>query len=209
MAISIVIADDHGILRGGLRSMLNAEPDMEVVGEAADGEEALRVTQNLKPKVLLADISMPGPSGIDVARELSERLPETLTIVLTMHEDPGLVAEAKEAGAKGYVTKREAESELIRAIRMVVAGKAYWPGGCPTDGPRQATDAGTTEIPGLQPEDLQLLSLIAHAATGGQIAAAMALTPESVDARRKRLMDKLGLRNRVDIFRFAQEHGII
>lgn len=207
--VSIVIADDHGVLRGGLRSMLNAEPDLRVVGEAEDGNGALRLTQELGPDVLLADISMPGPSGIDVARDLCCAGARTHVVVLTMHEDPCLVLEARQVGAKGFVTKRSAESELIKAVRVVAAGGMYWPQQASSDSRRHSGEGDGNAAPqSLQPDETRLLLLVARACTNVQIAAELGLTLEGVDERRKQLMEKLGLRNRVDIFRYAHDHDI-
>src|SRR6516162_3485128 len=101
MPINILIVDDHGIVRAGLRSLLTGEPDLQVIGEAVNGVDALRLAVELRPQVVLADISMPGPNGIELARELAHRLPGTAVLVLTMHDDPGLVREARKAGARG------------------------------------------------------------------------------------------------------------
>ena len=125
MAISIVIADDHGVLRAALRALLKAEPDMEVTGEAADGFETIRRAQELKPNVLLLDMSMPGPGGIEITRQLQKTLPETRILVLTVHEDERLVREAIHAGAAGYIIKRAFDTELTNAIRAVAEGNLY------------------------------------------------------------------------------------
>ncbi|RME85107.1 MAG: DNA-binding response regulator, partial [Caldilineae bacterium] len=119
MPIRILIADDHGVLRAGLRALLNAEPDVEVVGEAADGHEVLHLAQELTPDVVLLDISMPGPGGIEVTRQVKQALPDTRVLILTVHEDESLLREAIQAGAAGYIIKRAVESELINAIRAV------------------------------------------------------------------------------------------
>lgn len=209
MNVSIVIADDHGVLRGGLRSMLNAEKDLRVIGEAEDGHRALKLTRQLRPDVLLADISMPGPNGIELARELCLDDEPTNVIILTMHEDASLMYEAQQAGARGYVSKRSAESELIRAIRTVMTGAPYWP---PDEVPatwceQQQADKKTQ--PDLLPDEARLLLLIARACTNLQIAGELNLTLEQVEQKRRQVMDKLGLRTRVDIFRYAQEEGLI
>jgi len=125
MPIRILIADDHGVLRAGLRALLNSEPDFQVVGEAADGQTAARLAEELRPDVALLDLSMPGQDGIQVTRQLKQTLPETHTLILTVHEDEGLLREAIKAGASGYIVKRAVESELISAIRAICAGSLY------------------------------------------------------------------------------------
>jgi two-component system response regulator NreC len=130
MSVDIVLADDHGVLRGGLRALLNAENDLEVIGEAASGDEALRLAADLQPDIVLLDLNMPGPGGIEVTRKLHDLVPETRVLVLTVHEDEGLLREAIDAGASGYIIKRAVESELINAIRAVARGEMYI-GSCP------------------------------------------------------------------------------
>ncbi|MGE5602728.1 MAG: response regulator transcription factor [Nitrososphaerales archaeon] len=123
--VRIVIADDHALVRAGLRMMLEDEPDMEVVGEAADGAQALGLALALAPTVVLADISMPPPDGIELARRLSRDLPGVKTIMVTMHEDADMLRDALAAGAAGYVAKRSGPDEMLRAIRAVAAGEIY------------------------------------------------------------------------------------
>ncbi|MCP4543955.1 MAG: response regulator transcription factor, partial [Chloroflexi bacterium] len=125
MSIRILIVDDHGVLRAGLRALLSAEPDLEVIDEAAGGHEALRLADELRPEVVLLDISIPDLGGIEVARQLKKILPETRVLILTVHEDESLLQEAIRAGAAGYIIKRAVESELIDAIRAVWRGDLY------------------------------------------------------------------------------------
>ena len=125
MAIRILIADDHGVLRAGLRALLKTTPEMRVVGEAADGQETLRMADRLRPDVVLLDISMPEPGGIEVTRQLKETLPKVRVLILTAHEDEALLRAAIEAGASGYIIKRAIESELISALYTVQSGEVY------------------------------------------------------------------------------------
>jgi DNA-binding NarL/FixJ family response regulator len=125
MSIRILIADDHGVLRAGLRALLSAESDLEVAGEAADGGETLRLVSELDPDVVLLDVNMPGPDGIEVTRRLKAVKPEVRVLILTVHEDEGLLREAIRAGASGYILKRAVESELIYAIHAVWRGDLY------------------------------------------------------------------------------------
>ncbi len=125
MSIGILIADDHGVLRAGLRALLNAEKDLNVVGEAADGQEAFRTARELRPDVVLVDLSMPGLNGIEVTRQLKESHPDMAVLILTVHEDESLLQEAIRVGASGYIIKRAVESELINAIQAVSRGEMY------------------------------------------------------------------------------------
>ncbi len=210
MAVSILIADDHGLLRAGLRSLLNAEPDLEVIGEAADGDAALSLAEELRPDVLLADISMPGPNGIQVARALKRTAPETRVLIVSMHEDRGLMREAVLAGATGYIPKRAVEAELIKAIRTVANGGTYLQGGLDAAGdgalPTSPREAVTVV---LGPEETELLRLVARGYANAQVAQALGTTTETAERKRAGLMSRLGLRGRVDAVRYAREHGIL
>ncbi len=125
MSFRILIADDHDVLRAGLHALLSIEPDLEVVGEAADGREALHLARELNPDIVLLDLVMPGLGGIEVTRQLKKLLPDTRVLILTVHEDASLASEAMQAGAAGYLIKRAVESELINAIRAVCRGDLY------------------------------------------------------------------------------------
>ncbi len=127
MAVSIVLADDHAVLRGSLRYILTCEGDLQVVGEAEDGQGALALAEQLQPDILLADINMPGPDGIEVTRILRQKLPSVRVLVLTMYDDRATLREVMAAGAGGYVPKRMAVEELVKAVRTVAAGESYWP----------------------------------------------------------------------------------
>lgn len=145
MPIAIILADDHGLLRAGLRNLLNAEADFRVVGEAADGDIALRLALEGEPDVLLADLCMPGASGIEIARALHAQASTTRVLIVSMHEDSGLVREAAGAGAAGYVSKRAAETELIQAVRVVAAGGTWWPGPALCQGNAARTGCARTQ----------------------------------------------------------------
>ncbi len=211
MTLRILIADDHGLLRAGLRAMLRSEEDMEVVGEAADGYEALTLSTRLKPDVVLADISMPGPSGIEVAQELKRLQPETRVLILTMHEDGGLLQEALRAGASGYLIKRGAEADLIGAIHTVSRGEIYvhddMKPALPKDWRAPAAGPGSkgTQLTG---QEADVLRLIAHGYTNRRIADMLALDSHSVESICSDLMAKLGVRGRVGLIQYANEHGI-
>ena len=212
MAISVLIADDHGVLRGGLRALLKGEPDLEVVGEAADGDAALDLAASLQPNVVLADISMPGPSGIDIAARLKTSQPGTHVLILTMHEDGSLVEEAMRAGASGYIVKRAVEAELITAIRMVAVGGQYvHPGiGAGVSAARRPGREPVAALAAVLTErENEILRLTAQGRTTQQSAQTLGIEPEAVEAQRATIYKKLGLRGRIELTKYAQEHGLI
>jgi two-component system response regulator NreC len=212
MPVRILIVDDHGVLRAGLRALLSAEFDLEVVGEAVHGLEALNIASKLKPNVILLDLSMPGPSGIEVARELKQKLPEIRILILTVHEDETLLQEAIRAGASGYILKRAVESELIDAIRAVSRGEVYVHPAMTrallnTLAPVPASHGASAEP--LTPREIEVLRLIAQGHTNRQMADLLSISIRTVESHRSNLMNKLGLRSRVDLVRYAKEHKII
>jgi two-component system, NarL family, response regulator NreC len=209
--IRTLIADDHGVLRAALRALLNGRPDLDVVGEAADGNEVLRQAGDLRPDLVLMDISMPGRTGIEITRELKQLLPEVQVLILTVHEDEELLREAMRAGASGYVVKRALESELLNAIAAVMRGDLYvhpvmtralvadlTNPGLPADGHAEQ----------LTPRELQVLSLIAKGYTNVQIADTLMLSVRTVESHRANIMGKLGLHNRAELVRYAMAHRL-
>ncbi len=214
MTVRILIADDHGVLRGGLRVLLNAQPEMQVIGEAADGQETLKLAEELRPDLVLLDITMPGPDGIEVTRAIKARQPNALVLILTVHEDQELLREAMRAGASGYVIKRAAQSELLNAIDAVLRGDLYIHpamtrallagGGVPT--PRAGMDE-----PGdiLTRREAQVLSLIAQGYTNLQIADTLVVSVRTVESHRANIMTKLGLHNRAELVQYAMTHGLL
>jgi two-component system response regulator NreC len=212
MAIRILIADDHGVLRAGLRALLNAEPDLQVVGEAAEGNEALRLARALQPDVVLMDISMPDLGGIEAARQLVGRQPNSRVLILTMHEDKALLQEAIRAGASGYILKRAVESELVNAIRAVMRGDLYiHPGMTRALLPDRAPEASSKEtaagVP--TPREMEVLRLIVTGHTNRQIAGILTISVRTVESHRASLMGKLGLHSRVELVRYAAKHGLL
>jgi len=211
MPIHILIADDHGVLRAGLRALLNAEPDLEVIAEASDGNDVLRLANELRPDLVLLDISMPGPGGIEVTRRLKEALPELRVLILTAHEDESMLREAVQAGAAGYIIKRAVESELINAIRAVWRGDLYVHPAMTRALLRETSLFPATPEPSvgsLTPREIEVLRLIAKGYTNGQIAKELNLSVRTVESHRANLMSKLELRSRVELVRYAMEHGL-
>ncbi|MEO8357489.1 MAG: response regulator transcription factor [Chloroflexota bacterium] len=212
MTVRIVLADDHGILRAGLRNLLNAEPDLEVVGEAADGVEVLEMVEASNPDLILMDISMPHMGGIDVLQHLSAKQPASKVLMLTVHEDESLLKKAIRAGASGYVVKRAAESELITAIRTVMRGDIYIHPAMtrvllrdlvPVPASKLATDNTLTH------RELETLRLVARGHTNNQIAEILCISARTVEGHRANLMDKLGLHSRVELVEYAEHHGLL
>jgi two-component system response regulator NreC len=212
MPIRILIADDHGVLRAGLRALLNAEPDFEVVGEAADGHAAVRLAEELRPDLALLDLSMPGLDGIQVTRQLKQMLPGIRTLILTVHEDEGLLREAIKAGASGYIVKRAVEAELISAIHAISSGNLYVH---PSMTRVLLRDLSPTLVPEeapsepLTPREIEVLRLIAQGHTNRQVAEALQLSVRTVESHRANLMSKLGISSRAELVRYAMEHDLL
>ena len=212
MSIRILIADDHGVLRAGLRALLSAESDLEVAGEAADGGETLRLVSELDPDVVLLDVNMPGPDGIEVTRRLKAVKPEVRVLILTVHEDEGLLREAIRAGASGYILKRAVESELIYAIHAVWRGDLYVH---PAMTRALLQDLHSTlvadeaPVEPLTPREMEVLRLIAEGHTNRQIAEVLSISIRTVESHRANLMSKLGLHSRVELVRYAKRHGFL
>jgi two-component system response regulator NreC len=212
MTIRILIADDHSLIRTGLRTILNAHPGFEIVGEAADGSEALRLAQELRPDVVLTDISMPGPvgGGITVARRLKETQPNIRVLILTVHEDESLLREAVRVGAAGYIVKRAAETELINAIEAAYRGDLYiHPAMTRVLFKEPAATPGPLLDEALSQREIDVLRLLAKGYTNRQIADVLNLSMRTVEGHRSNLMSKLNLHSRVELTSFAEEHGLL
>ncbi len=213
MTIRILIADDHGVLRAGLRALLSAEADLEVVDEVATGEEALRLVEKLQLDVVLLDISMPGLGGIEVTHRLKALAPQTHVLILTVHEDESLLQEAIQAGASGYIIKRAAESELIDAIRAVWRGDLYIHSAMTRallkDMSATRSKANNITVESLTPREVEVLRFIAQGYTNRQIADMLNISVRTVESHRSNLMGKLNLHSRVELVRYAKENNLI
>jgi two-component system response regulator NreC len=212
MAVRILIADDHGIVRAGLRALLSGMPDLEIVGEASDGDETLRLAGELHPDIVLLDVSMPGIGGIEVTRHLKQHLPETHVLILTVHEDRTLLREAIRAGASGYILKRAAEAEMVAAIEAARRGELYvhpamtrllLQDHVPKRSPRRGGPSAVS------PRERDVLRLLARGYTNRQAAEELGLSVRTVEAHRANLMAKLGLRNRAELVRWAAANKLI
>jgi len=208
----ILIADDHAIVRSGLRKVLDAKPDLEVVAEAEDGAEA--VDKALKENVDLAilDVSMPRMTGIQATAELHKRKPDLKTLILSMHDSEQFLFEALKAGASGYVLKSGADTDIVDACRAAMRGDSYlYPSAVATlvrdYGERGGR--GEEEFDVLTPRELEVLKLIAEAQTSKQISEALFISVKTVERHRQNILDKLGMRDRVELTRYAIRRGLI
>jgi DNA-binding NarL/FixJ family response regulator len=212
--IKILIADDHAVLRSGLRLLLNAQPDFEVVGEASTGEETVERAMSLQPDVLLLDIAMPDLNGLEAARRIRQQAPDLRIIVLTMYDDEAYLRQFLEMGAAGYVLKKAADTELAAAIRAVHRGESFvYPslmGRLIDSYLKQPSLPTTTEDnDGLSPREVDVLRLVALGYTNQQIADELCIGVSTVETHRTRIMEKLGLRGRAQLVRYALARGLV
>jgi DNA-binding NarL/FixJ family response regulator len=206
----ILIADDHPIVRSGLRRVLDAQPDLRVVAEAVDGAEA--VAQALAEQVDLAilDVSMPRMTGIQAATELSRQKPEIRLLMLSMYDSEQYLFEALKAGASGYVLKSGADEDIVDACRATMRGESFLYPSAVNTLVRDYIDRGVEEQPDiLTPRELEVLKLIAEAQTSKQIAEELVISVKTVERHRQNILDKLGLRDRVELTRYAIRRGLI
>ena len=209
--IKVLLADDHSIVRAGLRRIIEESEDIEVIAEADDGRAAIQLAQDKLPDIAVVDISMPGLDGLEVISQLKVYRPELPIIVLTMHEEEQYVVRAIEAGAMGYVTKRSAPEQLVKAIRQVMGGSRYLTA--------EASEAlalriakgtgGKSSLDSLSNRELQVLRRLAMGHTNHEIAEAYSISTKTVDTYRSRLLKKLNLRNNAELSRFAIRNKLI
>lgn len=210
--IRVILVDDHGVLRAGLRALLNAEPDIEVVGEAADGTEALRQAETLAPDIVVLDLTMPGISGLDTLQYLSDRNRGVKTLVLTMHSEEQYILRAIRAGSSGYVLKSAADVELIRAIRQVYAGEPYFYGPAMQlllDYQRGIGSQTDDRLEALSDREHEVLVLTVQGYSSREIGERLFISAKTVDTYRQRLMQKLGLSHRADLVQYALRKGLL
>jgi two-component system response regulator NreC len=208
----VLIADDHAIVRTGLRALVQSEQTLHLVGEATGGYEAIELVAESQPDIVVLDLSMPDLDGIAVTRQLKALYPDMAVLVLTLHEDEALLREAIRSGADGYILKRAAEAELISAIQIVMRGDMYVDPsmlrGLLEKKTRQA-DSTQETVESLTPREIDVLRLIAQGYTNRQIGEELTISVRTVEGHRANLSGKLGLRSRVDLVRYAREHGFI
>lgn len=201
-SVTVCIADDHAVVREGIRRVLEGQPGVRVVGEAADGDQALQMVEQLAPAVLVADVGMPGLTGIAVAAELSRRGSNTRVLILSMHDGPEYMLAAQRAGARGYLLKDSAPAILRRAVLDVQRGMQLFPNGLADITTRSPLDR-------LTPREREVLTLIARGRTNKEIAAAFAISPRTIETHRESLMDKLAIRTIAGLTRLALEEGLL
>lgn len=213
MTVSILLADDHPIVRQGMRRLLDAEPDLTVVGEAADGLETVQLVEKLKPDVLIVDMIMPGLNGLEVLRQVKKRSPSTYSIVLSMQSVDAYVVEALKSGASGYVLKDSGPSELVSAVRQVLQGQRFL---SPKLSERLITayiqnsdQAVTDPYETLTDREREVLQLASEGLTTQEIAKRLSISPRTAELHRGRMMNKLGFRNQTDLIRYALRRGIL
>jgi len=211
----ILIVDDHGVVRSGLKLILSAEPDFELVGEAATGEEAVALAAALKPDIVLLDIGMPGMNGMEAARLIVEQTPGVRIIVLTVYDDEAYLQQCLEIGAAGYVLKQAADTELVAAIRAVQRGQSFiYPsltGQLINLYLKQSKPQPTAadSVPELSPRETEVLRLVALGYTGQQIADQLSISASTVETHRGHIMDKLGFKGRAELVRYALSNGLL
>ena len=211
--IRVFVADDHALFRTGLRLLVGAQPDMEVVGEASDGASTVERLKTTEADVLLLDLSMPEGGGLYALRLVREHCPRVRTIVLTMHDDRAHLRGSMQAGASGYVTKSAADSDLLAAIRAVRRGRVYVDPAVQDDESQSGAQDQTGE-PGQRTRNLSLrerevLILVATGHTNREIAAQLGVSIKTIETYRMRLLDKLGLKTRAELVRYAMNMGLL
>ena len=210
--IRVLIADDHTIVRTGLRLLLKAEADIDVVGEALDGSEALKLAETYHPDVVLMDIAMPGMDGLEATRQIKARWPEIKVLVLTMHRSDEYFFEMLKAGASGYILKGAETSDLIHAVRVVGRGEVFL---YPTMAQMLVKDYlnsiqwGEGSGISLSPREKEILRLISEGSSTKEIAEKLVISPSTVHTHRSNLMTKLGLNNRRELIQYARQRGLI
>ena len=208
----ILIADDHAIVRSGLRKVLDATADLEVVAEAVDGAEAVEKALAEDVHLAILDVSMPRLTGIQAAAELQKRKPELKTLMLSMYDSEQFLFEALRAGASGYVLKSGADTDIVDACRAAMRGDSYLYPSAVTKLVRDYVDRGgrgEEEFDVLTPRELEILKLIAEAHTSKEIAEQLFISIKTVDRHRQNILDKLGMRDRVELTRYAIRRGLI
>src|SRR5574341_1740271 len=210
--IRIVIADDHDIVRTGIRMMLAAEEDMEIVGEASDGREAIYLVRDLKPDVVVMDVQMPDMNGIEATRRIRQEVPECAILALTIHEDEQYFFQMLDAGVLGYVPKRAAPEDLVKAIRVVNRGQVFL---YPSMASALVTDYLTRMEKGEEESDIltererEVLTLIAQGMLNREIADRLTISVKTVERHRENIMNKLNLHSRTELVKYAIRKGFI
>jgi DNA-binding NarL/FixJ family response regulator len=209
----ILIADDHPIVLRGLRTVLDAQPDLEVVAQATDGQEAVELALSEPLELVVLDISMPRKTGLQAAREITRRRPEVRVLMLSMHDNEQFLFEAIRAGAAGYVLKSSVDRDLVEACRATMRGEPFlYPGGVQAlmrEYLERSRSGEATEAELLTPREEEVVKLIAEARTNDEIAALLYISKKTVERHRANILEKLGMRDRVELTRYAIRRGLI
>ncbi len=213
MSITVFIADDHAVVRDGLRFMLGVQPDIDVIGDSADGHDAVRQVEKLKPDVVIMDINMPELNGIDATHQIREASPSSQVIILSMYATNEHIFRALQAGVCGYLLKETAGVEVVDAVRTVHAGRRYLSEKISEkmidDYLRLREDVGArSPLDHLSPREREVLQLVVEGRTSAEIAEILFLSPKTVDTYRSRLMQKLGVHDLPALVKFAIQHGL-
>jgi two-component system, NarL family, response regulator NreC len=210
---TIILADDHPIVRRGLRSVLEAEKGFSLVGEAGDGLEAVRMVENLQPDILITDMMMPGLTGLEVTRQVKHRVPKTKIIILSMHASESYVLEALRNGANGYVLKDTVSEELVEAIRDVIAGRRYLSSQLSERAIEtyilKAESTVEDSYDSLTTREREVMKLAAEGSTNNEIAERLFISPRTAETHRANLMKKLALSNHTELIRYAIRRGVL
>ena len=206
----ILVADDHGIVRAGIRLLLERQPGLDVVAEADDGVDAVERALAVRPNLCILDVAMPRMTGLQAARAIRSQLPDTRVLMLSMHDDERYLFEALKAGASGYVLKREADQDLVGAVRAVGRGEAFLTNAAERSIIRQwMADGADGPAVALTPREEEVVKLIAEAHTNAQIAETLHVSEKTVESHRANLFCKLGMRDRVELVRYAIRRGLV
>jgi DNA-binding NarL/FixJ family response regulator len=211
--VNIVLADDHHLVRQGVRALLEADPNFRVIGEAGDGLEALRLVQELRPDFLIVDVRMPGLSGLEVTRQVSERSRQTRVLIMSMYDNEAYLLEAMRNGAAGYILKDNTAAELLEAVHEVAAGQRYLSQALS----KRTIDAYVREAQGTTPDpyktltsrEREVLHLVVEGNTNAKIGRRLHISPRTVEIHRASVMHKLGLRTQTDLILYAVDRGIL
>jgi len=212
--ISLILADDHAVVRSGLRMLLEAQAEFEIIGEAESGREAVSLARSLRPDIILMDIQMPDLNGIEATKQIKKLAPETAVLALTMHEDEQYFFEMLHAGASGYVPKRAAPDELLTAIRTVARGEVFLYPSLATRLVKDYLDRAEAEeqpriYNKLTPREHEVLIQIAEGFSNPEIAENLVISVKTVDRHRENIMRKLNMHNRIDLVKYAIRTGLI
>jgi DNA-binding NarL/FixJ family response regulator len=205
----VLIADDHGIVRSGLRMLLEQQPDIDVIAEAADGAEARDVAIRERPDIAILDVKMPKLTGLQATREIREHAPDVSVLILSMYDDERYLFEALKAGASGYVLKAQADVDLLEAVRAVERGEPFLTPEAQRALIKDVLGQGVARTDELTPREEEVVKLVAEAHTNKEIAEILHLSEKTVENHRSNAMRKLGMRDRVELVRYAIRRGLI